>query len=314
MNEKELRDAVQRVILTELARLGEAFVPVSSSNHHIHLSQADVEALFGAGHRLTGIRDLVQPGQFACEEQVVIETPKGKMKLRVVGPARKETQIELSRTDAFKLGLKPPLRMSGNLAGSPGCVITNGEKRIEIRQGVIIAARHLHLSPDEAAAYDLRDGDVVSLKFEGERGGILDNVIVRSGEGHRLEAHIDTDEANAFFLRDGQLCRVIRNGADSGDAKLTRTLSALLSQQGAGTQPAIPQPPASQPAPAPQPEKKRETMLDLSREPRRLITEDDVRQAALSGYRIIRYAKDAIWTPLARDTAYEKGIETAEAL
>ena len=309
MNEKELQGAVQRVILTELARLGEAFVPVASSNHHIHLSQADVEALFGAGHKLTRMRDLVQPGQFACEEQVVIEAPKGKMKLRVVGPARKETQIELSRTDAFKLGLKPPLRMSGDLAGSPGCVVTNGENRIEIRQGVIIAARHLHLSPDEAAAYGLSDGDVVSLKFEGERGGVLDNVIVRSGEGHRLEAHIDTDEANAFFLRDGQLCRVLREGGEkpAGDAKLTRLLGGM-------PQPAAAQAPAVGQAPPVQPEKKKETMLDLSREPRRLITEDDVRQAAIAGYRIIRYAPDAIWTPLAKDTAYEKGIETAEAV
>ena len=310
MNEKELRDAVQRVILTELARLGEAFVPVASSNHHIHLSQADVEALFGPGHRLTRMRDLVQPGQFACEEQVVIETPKGKMKLRVVGPERKQTQIELSRTDAFKLGLKPPLRMSGKLEGSPGCVITNGDRRIEIRQGVIIAARHLHLSPDEAAAYGLADGDVVSLKFEGERGGILDNVIVRSGEGHRLEAHIDTDEANAFFLRDGQLCRVIGpGGPPAGGAKLTGTLGAALSPQRTNAPAAVPSLQVMPP-----PEKKKETMLDLSREPRRLITEDDVRQAAITGYKIIRYAKDAIWTPLARDTAYEKGIETAEAV
>ena len=307
MEEKELRQAVERVILSELARLGEAFVPVVSSNRHCHLSQADVERLFGAGHTLTRLRDLVQPGQFACQEQVVIETPKGKMKLRVVGPARRETQVELSMTDAVKLGLKPPLRMSGDLAGSPGCLLACGETRIEIPRGVIVAARHLHLSPEEAQAYGLADGDVISLKIEGERGGVLDHVIVRSGASHRLEAHIDKDEANAFFLRDGQLCRVIpKDGRSTGEARLTRPLADLLRQPEGRTAPP--------PRPEPRPEPRRETMLDLSGEPGRLITEEDVRQAALSGYKIIRYAKNAIWTPLARDAAYEKGIETAEAM
>lgn len=306
MNEKELHDAVERVILTELARLGEAFAPVVSSNRHCHLSQEDVERLFGPGHTLTRIRDLIQPGQFACEEQVTIETQKGKMRLRVVGPVRKETQVELSMTDAFKLGLKPPLRMSGDLANSPGCVLSNDNRRIEISRGVIIAARHLHLSSDEAEAYGVRDGDIVSLRIEGERAGTLNNVIVRSGLGHRLEAHIDKDEANAFFLRDGQLCRVIRKDERKSEreAELTKTLGAMLRQ-----------PPALvEMGPPAQTVKKHETMLDYSSEPRRLITEDDVRSAAIAGYKIIRYASDAIWTPLARDTAIEKGIEMAEAI
>ena len=113
MNEKELRAAVERVILSELAKIGEPYVPVMSSNRHCHLCQADVERLFGAGYRLTKLRDLVQPGQFACNERVTIETEKGKLTLRVVGPARGKTQVELALTDAIKLGLRPPIRMSG---------------------------------------------------------------------------------------------------------------------------------------------------------------------------------------------------------
>ena len=286
MNEKELRAVVQRLILSELAKVGEPYVPVMSSNRHCHLSQADVERLFGSGYQLTKMRDLVQPGQFACNERVIIETEKGKMTLRVVGPARKETQIELSFTDAVKLGLKPPVRMSGDLEGSPGCTLSNGEKRIQVSQGVIVAARHLHMAPDEAEAFGLKDGDVVSLKVEGQRGATLDNVIVRSGKAHLMEAHIDKDEANACGLADGQLCQVIRRGAA---------------------------PETSHPLPVPQsvapPAPKKETLLDLSTEPRRLITEDDVRSAALNGYKMIRYGKDAILTPLARDAASEKRIE-----
>ena len=299
MNEKELQAAVERIILTELARLGEAFVPVVTSNRHCHLSQKDVEALFGEGYRLTKLRDLNQPGQFACNEQVTIETDKGTMKLRVVGPARSRTQVELAQTDAVKLGLRPPLRMSGELEGSPGCVLANGERRITIPGGVIIAARHLHLSPEEAEAYGLADGDVVSLKVEGPRPCVLENVVARSGSAHRLEAHVDTDEANACLLRSGQLCRVIRKGSAAAGGGLVTALAAA----GAA---------AAAPPPADGAGLKKDMMLDVTGEPRRLITEDDVRRAAADGYKIIRYGKDAILTPLARDTASEKGIDLVE--
>lgn len=302
MSDKELRAAIERVILSELAKIGEPYVPVMSSNRHLHLSQADVERLFGPGYQLTKMRDLVQPGQYACNERVTIETEKGKMTLRVVGPARKETQIELSFTDAVKLGLNPPIRMSGELEGSPGCTISNGDHRITISKGVIVAARHLHMSPDEAAAFGLKDGDVVSLKIEGPRPALLENVLVRSGEGHRLEAHIDKDEANACALQDGQLCRVIHN---EGTAPVHVQASAML----APTPTAIPN--VYTPAPA---APKRDTMLDLSNETRRLIVEDDVLTAASNGYKIIRYAPDAILTPLARDAARAKKVELVQAV
>lgn len=302
MNDKALQEAVYQVLLLELARMGEPFVPVASSNHHVHLSQADVERLFGPGYQLTRLRDLRQPGQFACKEQVLLETEKGTMKLRVVGPARSSTQVELSLTDSIRLGLRPPVRMSGDLEGSPGCTLRNGENRITLERGVIIAARHLHLSPEEAQAYGLRDGDVVSLQVEGPRSLTLGNVIVRSGPGHRLEAHIDTDEANACMLRDGQLCRVLRPGGETqgGDARLLGTLKGMLLPPASAPAPAVPTAPAKP---------RKETLLDLSHEPRRLITEEDVRLAAREGYKLVRYGKDAILTPLARDTAHEKGIE-----
>ena len=300
MNEKELNAVVERVILMELARLGEAFVPVNISNRHVHLCQADVDRLFGAGYQLTKMRDLIQPGQYACNEKVTIETEKGQMSLRVVGPVRKETQIELTLTDAVKLGVKPPVRMSGDLQGSPGCVLSQGGRRITLDKGVIIAARHLHLSPDEAQAFGLKDGDTVSLRVEGPRAMTLDQVIVRSGQDHRMEAHIDTDEANACMLRGGQLCRVVYPQTTGGDSRLLSALSTM-----AQAKPAVPAAPFVPP--------KRDTMLDVSGEKRRLITEDDVRRAAEDGYKIIRIAPDAILTPLARDTAAEKDIQWAEA-
>lgn len=311
MNEKELRAYVERVILSELAKIGEPYVPVMSSNRHCHLSQADVERLFGPGYRLTKMRDLVQPGQYACNERVTIETPKGKMTLRVVGPARKETQVELALTDAVKLGLKPPIRMSGELENSPGCTLSNGDRRIEIPRGVIVAARHLHMSVEEAQAFGLRDGDVVSLRVEGPRPSTLEGVLVRSGEAHRLEAHIDTDEANACALTNGQLCRVIRRDGGSGCAPANAGLAQALAGMLTGAAPVQKTAAAAVPERAPA---KRDTMLDVSSEAHRLITEDDVRSAALNGYKIIRYAKDAIVTPLAKDAASDKGIELVTAI
>ena len=132
MNEQELRGVIQRMVLAEMARLGRAYAPVMASNRHCHLSQADTERLFGPGYRLTKLRDLVQPGQYACHEKVVLETPKGAVTLRVVGPVRRETQVELSLTDCAGLGLKAPVRMSGMLENSPGCTLRNGDRRIPL--------------------------------------------------------------------------------------------------------------------------------------------------------------------------------------
>ena len=292
MSDQELRGRIQRLVLTEMARLGHAYAPVMSSNRHCHLSREDTDRLFGSGYQLTKLRDLVQPGQYACNEKVTLETPKGAVSLRVVGPIRKETQVELSLTDSAKLGLKPPVRMSGQLENSPGCVLKQGDRSIQISRGVIVAARHIHMSAEEVAAYRVRNGDLVSLQVEGVRAVTLENVIVRCGEGHVLEVHIDKDEANACGLEDGTLCRVIVPGE-------------------------VPRAPVPGPAPAaPRPayEPARPTMLDLTGEKARLITEEDVVRASGNGYKVIRYGKDAIVTPLARDAASEKRVELARAV
>jgi len=284
MNENQLREVVQRMVLCEAARGGDLFVPVMTSARHAHLSEGDIERLFGAGYRLAKLRDLAQPGQYVCRERVVLETPKGRLALRVIGPARQETQAEVSVSDGFALGIAPPVRMSGDLAGSPGCVLSNNGRRIEIGRGLIASARHIHLSAEEAALYGVGNGDIVSLEAEGSRATTLRQVVVRCGEGHLMEAHIDTDEANACGIRSGQLCRLVKPTRAAPQAQAARNAPSL-------------------------PHTLPDTLLDVSREKRRLLTEGDVRDAAGNGFKRIRYAKDAIVTPLARDMASDKGVE-----
>lgn len=180
-------------------------VPVGISNRHIHLSQEHIDVLFGVGHTLTKTKDLSQPGQFACEETVTIIGPKGTMSgVRVLGPARKESQVELSATDTFKVGVKPPARDSGKLDGTPGIVIEGPKGRVQLDRGVILAARHIHMTPDDAERYSLKDGDHVRVLVPGVRGGVFEYVLVRVNANYALDMHIDTDEGNAFSLVNGQ--------------------------------------------------------------------------------------------------------------
>lgn len=279
MNEKALRTLVERIVLTELAKSGELIVPVNSSNRHIHLSQKDLEQLFGAGYQLKKLRDLAQPGQYACEERVTLETPKGKLALRVVGPVRKETQIELSFTEMIKLGITPMVRMSGDSAGTPGGVISNGDTKVTLERGIMVAARHLHMSANQAKAYGLSNGDTVSLHATGIRDTIFGNVVVRCGDGHELEAHIDKDEANAAGLIDGALCRIVKQAEQQQKAQ------ASVSTTGTPVKP-----------------------VKVKKE-RRLITEDDVKAAHAAGQTSVPHDKNDIITPLAKDAAWELGIE-----
>lgn len=190
---------------------GRIFVPVASSARHVHLCRADVEKLFGAGHTLHKFKDLSQPGQFACEEQVTVVGPRGQLaKVRVLGPERKQTQVEVSLTDAFTLGLKVPVRMSGDVNGSPACKLIGSAGEVELSQGVIAAARHLHLSAAQCALFGLSDGQVVSLRTDGARAAVLENVVVRAGDGHDMEVHIDTDEANAVGMVGSIMMEVIK--------------------------------------------------------------------------------------------------------
>jgi len=187
-------------------------VPVGISNRHIHLSQQDLETLFGEGYELTVRGDLSQTGQFAAEETVTIEGPKSSIaKVRILGPTRKETQIEVSRTDSFALGLKPPVRDSGLLDDSPGVTVIGPKGKVELDQGVILAQRHIHMNEEDAKRFGVKDKEMVSVRVGGERGVVFENVLVRVRNDFVLEMHIDTDEANAAVLNNGELVEVFRS-------------------------------------------------------------------------------------------------------
>ena len=171
---------------------------VEVSAHHIHLTQEHVEALFGNGHQLTKHADLSQPGQYACKEQLNIVGPKGRVeRVRILGPARKYTQVEISMTEQFKLGIHPPIRESGDIADTPGCTLESATGSIQIDRGVICALRHIHMSPKDALRYGVRDKSFVRVRIAGDRELVFGDVLVRVDPNFKLAMHIDTDEANA---------------------------------------------------------------------------------------------------------------------
>jgi putative phosphotransacetylase len=185
-------------------------VEVGISNKHVHLSEADLATLFGAGHKLTLKKQLKQPGQFASEELVDVVGPKGTLKgMRVLGPVRKESQVELAMTDARVIGLSLPVRESGVLDGSPGVKLIGPAGEVQLSKGAIIALRHIHLSPSEAIEAGVKDKDWVTVKTSGSRPLIFEDVLIRSGEAHLREMHVDTDEGNAAGLKNDDLVEII---------------------------------------------------------------------------------------------------------
>jgi acetate kinase len=177
---------------------------IEVSAHHIHLSQEHVEALFGPGHQLTKHADLSQPGQYACKEQLTIVGPKGRIeRVRVLGPARKATQVEIAMTEQFKLGIHPPIRESGDINGSPGCTLEGPAGSVPIDRGVICALRHVHMTPADALRYGLKDKCTVRVRVPGDRELLFGDVRIRVDPNFALAMHIDTDEANAANLRTG---------------------------------------------------------------------------------------------------------------
>ena len=186
-------------------------VPVGISNKHLHLSEQDLEALFGAGHKLTPHKELAQPGQYAAHEQVDLVGPKGTFKnIRIIGPTRPQTQVEISKTDSRLLGIEAPVRESGKLDGSPGLKLVGPRGEVELQAGAIVSLRHIHLSPTQAQEAGLADKDLVDVKTYGTRPLVFEDVLIRSGEGHFREFHIDTDEANAAGLANGDEVDIIR--------------------------------------------------------------------------------------------------------
>ncbi|KEO84212.1 propanediol utilization protein [Tumebacillus flagellatus] len=185
-------------------------IPVGVSARHVHLSQEHLTALFGAGARLHPKKPLSQPGQFASEEKVDVRGPRGTIQnVRVLGPVRPETQLEISKTDALKLGLQPPVRESGRLEQTPGITVIGPQGQVTLTQGVIVAKRHVHFSPEDARRYGVRDGQSLTLRTTGERGLIFENVTARVSPKYKLDFHLDTDEANAAGLQSGDEAEMI---------------------------------------------------------------------------------------------------------
>lgn len=175
---------------------------VEISARHVHLCQKTVDALFGEGHQLTPIKDLSQPGQYACEEKVTVSGPRGKLSFRILGPTRKEDQIEVSLTEARQLGVEALIRESGHLEGTCGCTVEGPCGSVELEKGVIAAKRHIHMEPKDGEYYGVKNGDIVAVRVETpERSIIFDDTVVRINENYRLAMHIDTDESNAAGLK-----------------------------------------------------------------------------------------------------------------
>jgi acetate kinase len=205
MMAREALRALSRSHLTQVltAQKREPFL-VEVSAHHIHLTQDHVEALFGKGHQLTKHGDLSQPGQYACKEQLTISGPKGRIeRVRVLGPTRKYTQVEIAMTEQFRLGVHPPIRESGDLKDTPGCTLEGPAGSIKLDRGVICALRHVHMAPADALRYGVRDKSVVRVRVDGDRELVFGDVLVRVDPSFALAMHIDTDEANAANVKTG---------------------------------------------------------------------------------------------------------------
>ena len=173
-------------------------LPIALSNRHVHLSQADIEVLFGAGHELTHFKPLSQPGQYACEEKVEVVGTKGSLKMSVLGPTRNATQVELSLTDARSIGVNAPIRESGDIAGTGSCKLVGPCGTVELKEGVNKAKRHIHVTPEAAVELGVNDKDVVYVKVESaERSVVFGDVVVRVSPKFALAMHVDTDESNA---------------------------------------------------------------------------------------------------------------------
>jgi putative phosphotransacetylase len=185
-------------------------IPAGVSGRHLHVSREHLNVLYGEGYQLHPVKDLSQPGQFACQETVDIVGPKGSFKnVRILGPERKKTQIEVALTDAIKLGVKPPVRDSGDLAASPGVTIVGPQGSVILEEGVIAAKRHIHMTPADAEIFGVNDKDIVKVRLDGERALIFDEVLIRVNDQFKLEMHIDTDEGNAAMVKTGDLVEII---------------------------------------------------------------------------------------------------------
>ena len=283
-------EAIVREVLSRLQRepkpCSDRLIPAEMSARHVHLSEADMKALFGTD-RMEVVRKLSQPGQFLSDCRVRLIGPKGMLdQVAVLGPARGATQVELSASDARHLGISAPVRLSGELADAAE-VILQVDSAIIVRKAAIIAKRHLHMTPADAAAFGVSPGQIASVRVLGSRPLILEDVPIRISESAGLALHVDTDEANAAGLGKAGKCQIVALCSTDGAPACSACGSTSA--------------PASDGAP-----EARETCATL---PGKLITEYDVKQLSATGAKALCVAKGQIITPLARDTARACGIQ-----
>lgn len=185
---------------------------VEASGRHVHLSRKELDALFGTGYELTKAKDLSQPGQYASKERLTVVGPKGAFhNVVILGPVRKESQVEVSLTDCLQLGVKAPIRESGDIEGTPGIVLVNGDKSVSLDKGLIVAKRHVHMTPEDAEKLGVKNHDIVKVKVEGARPLIFDDVVIRVSPKFATYMHIDYDEANACGFSKGIRGRIIKD-------------------------------------------------------------------------------------------------------
>ncbi|WP_324823408.1 phosphate propanoyltransferase [Sinanaerobacter sp. ZZT-01] len=209
-NEEELIKIITKLVIEALSNKN-LVIPIGVSNRHVHLCRSDMDLLFGTDSQLTKMKALKQPGQFAAEEVVTLMGPKGQIeKVRVLGPLREQTQIEISLSDTYVLGVKAPIRESGKLEGTPGIEMIGPKGGIIKSQGTIVASRHIHMPPNIALKLGLKDGELVDVELGKERGAVLKNVLLRISDKDALEMHIDMDEANAVNVKNNESVRIIK--------------------------------------------------------------------------------------------------------
>lgn len=212
ISREQIAELVKRVI--DEIENGETddCIPVGVSNRHIHLTKEDLETLYGEGYQLTPLKDLSQPGQYACKELLTLIGPSLRPieNVRVLGPLRSKTQVEISATDSYLLKVKPPVRESGNVKGSAGVRIIGPKGVVELDEGCIVANRHIHMSPSDAARFNVKDGDTVTVDVLGKRRTRWFDVQIRVSDDFNLEMHVDTDDANAAGIGNGAKVRIVK--------------------------------------------------------------------------------------------------------
>lgn len=214
----EIKKRIKQIV--KKAMVDESFVELEASGRHVHLSREAIDYLFGEGYQLTKVKELSQPGQFACKERIAIKGSKGTLEnVVILGPERKASQVEVSLTDTVVLGEDVPVRESGHIDGTPSVTLVNNNRELKLDKGLIVAQRHIHVSPEDAKKMNVDNHEVVQVKVFGERPLIFDNVVIRVNERYRTFMHIDFDEANACGFKKGMLAKVIKKNIEQSSTE-----------------------------------------------------------------------------------------------